>query len=89
MSPMVFGALTRIDAMLAAFATIAFLATLWMLGVFAVTMFVQNSAKIVAALGGRSLLATATAQPPIVARVSQRSRLQRPVRAQPQLCVAA
>ena len=75
--------------MLAAFATVAFLATLWMIGVVAVSMLADSGAKILAALGERSLLAAARAEAPVSVRVSQRSRLQRPVRAQPQLRAAA
>lgn len=76
--------------MLAAFATLAFLSTLW-LAVIAVADTLDGSlAKIVAALGGRSL----AAQPrpvPIALRVSPRvsARQQRIQRAEPRLRAAA
>ena len=88
--PPVLGALTRIGSMLAAFATAVFLATLWMIAVVAVSMFGESVSKILAALKGRSLLATAPVESRRVAvRISQRSRSPRPVRVQPQLRAAA
>ena len=76
--------------MLAAIATAAFLATLWMIEVIAMSMLGESGAKIVAALKGQSLLATAPVQAaPVSVRISQRSRLRRPVHAQPQLRAAA
>jgi len=75
--------------MLAALATAAFLATLWMIGVIAFQMFAESGGKILAALKGDSVLA----RPPVTARfavrVSQRSRQQPAMRAQPQLRAAA
>ncbi len=75
--------------MLAALATAAFLATLWMIGIVAVSMFTESGVKIAAALKGRSLLATAPTETPVAVRISLRSRLPRPVRVQPQLRAAA
>ena len=75
--------------MLAALATAAFLATLWMIGIIAVSMFAESGAKISAALKGRSLLAIAPVQAPAAVRISLRPRLPRPVPAQPQLRAAA
>jgi hypothetical protein len=46
--------------MLAPFATLAFLATLWLVGRIALEMAEGNGAKIIAALRGQSMLA----QPP-------------------------
>jgi hypothetical protein len=90
MTPSGLGAFKEDDVMLAVFATAAFLATLWMIGVVAWSMMGESRTKILAALNGRSLLANANAEAaPIAIRVSQRSRLQRPVRAQPQLRAAA
>lgn len=75
--------------MLAALATTVFLATLWLIAVVAMSML-GESARIVAALNGRSLLAAEPVEVASVAlRVSQRSRLRRPARAQPQLRAAA
>ena len=75
--------------MLAALATLAFLATMWMIAVVTISMLGESGPKILAALKGRSLLATAPVDVPAAMRVSQRARLQRPVRAQPQLRAAA
>ena len=70
--------------MLAPIATLAFLATLWLLAVTIAEVLGESGEKIAAALKGRSLLATAPKIRPIAGRVSQRSRL-RTLRAQPQL----
>jgi hypothetical protein len=72
--------------MLAPLATLAFLATLWLVGILVAEMLVQNGGKIVAVLRGRSVLATAPSLRPIVMRVSQRSRASRALHAQPRLC---
>ena len=70
--------------MLAPLATLAFLATLWLLAVIIAEMLGEAGAKVAAALKGRSLLATAPPIRPVAGRLSQRSRL-RALRAQPQL----
>ena len=89
MIPAVFGALTRINAMLAAFATAAFLATLWMVGAVALQMVSESGGKIRAALKGRSVLAAPAVEARIAVRISQRSRQPRSLRAQPQWRAAA
>ena len=74
--------------MIAAFATLAFLTSLWLIVVLAAATLEDSWSKIVAALGGRSPLAiAAVTQAPY--RVSARPRLQRPVRARPHLRAAA
>ena len=89
MIPAVFGALTRINAMLAAFATAAFLAILWMIGVVALQMVGESGGKILAALKGQSILAVPAVEVPVTVRVSQRPRQQRALRVQPQWRAAA
>lgn len=89
MTPTVFGALTRIIAMLAALATAAFLATLWMLGVIAFQMFAESGGKVLAALKGDSVLARPPATARFAVRVSQRCRPQQAMRVQPQWRAAA
>lgn len=75
--------------MLAPLATLAFLATLWLVVMVAAEMLSQSGGKIVAALKGRSPLATPPSIRPIAVRVSQRSRLARALHAQPHLRAAA
>ncbi len=75
--------------MIAAFATLAFLASLWLCVVVAATMIEESGGKMLAALRGQSLLATVPVSAPARVRVSSRSRLQRPVHAQPRLRAAA
>ena len=75
--------------MLAPLATLAFLVTLWLIGSIAVQMLEESGSKILAALKGRSMLATAPMLPPVSVRFSARPRVQRPLRAQPQLRAAA
>ena len=89
MTPAVFGALTRINAMLAAFATAAFLATLWMIGAVVIHMLSESGEKILAALKGRSVLAAPAVETRVAMRVSQRFRQPRSLRAQPQWRAAA
>jgi hypothetical protein len=67
--------------MIAAFATLVFLATIVTLVGIAAMVLGESSAKIAAALRGQSPLATPTRYAPIALRVS-RVRSQRPVRAQ-------
>ena len=69
--------------MIAPLATLVFLATVWLVTLLAAQLLGESGGKILAALKGRSPLATAPAIRPIIARVSQRPRLQRPLRAQP------
>ena len=75
--------------MIAAFATLAFLATLWLTVVTAARLLEESGGKIIAALKGCSPLAVAPAavSPPI--RISARQRARMPVRARPQLRAAA
>jgi hypothetical protein len=74
--------------MLAALATLAFLAAIW-LTVFAVMLTLAgNRTKIIAALRGRSLLSQPRSTP-VPVRITQRSRLQRPLRARPEWRAAA
>jgi len=74
--------------MLAALATLASLAAIW-LATFSVLLSLGGSqAKIIAALRGRSLLSQPRSAP-VPVRVSQRSRLQRPLRARPEWRAAA
>ena len=88
MTPEWFGAQTGMTVMIAPFATLAFLAALWLLAMIIAEMLGDSGAKISAALSGRSPLTTAPSIRPIAGRVSQRSR-QRALRAQPQLRAAA
>ena len=74
--------------MLAPVATLAVLATLWLLAMIVAELLGVSRSKIAAALKGRSPLATTPAIAPIALRVSQRSR-QRALRAQPRLRAAA
>ena len=67
--------------MIAALATIVFLATLWLLVVAAAAMLEESGARIAAALKGQS-----RAAPPMTfapARLRTRMRMQSPLRARP------
>ncbi len=75
--------------MLAPLATLAFLATIWLLVIIGAEMFGLSGRKIAMALRRRSLLATAPAIRPVAVRVSRRARPQRTLRAQPRLRAAA
>ena len=75
--------------MLAPLATLAFLATIWLIATIAAEMLGTSGRKIVMALKGQSLLATAPAIRPVAVRVSQRARVQRALRAQPRFRAAA
>ncbi len=75
--------------MLAPLATLAFLATIWLIVTIGAEMLGTSGRKVVMALKGRSLLATAPGIRPVAVRVSQRSRPQRALRAQPQYRAAA
>ena len=74
-SPTVFGAQQGISAMLAALATAAFLATLWMLGVIAFQTFAESCGKIVAALKGDSIACLPGTAAARFGRARQRSGL--------------
>ena len=74
--------------MIAAFATLVFLATIVTLVGIAAMVVGESRVKISAALRGQSLLATPPRQLPVAVRVS-RARSQRPVRAQARLRAAA
>ena len=75
--------------MLAPLATLAFLATIWLLVMIGAGLFETSGRKISMALRRRSLLATAPAIRPVAVRVSLRGRPQRTLRAQPRLRAAA
>ena len=75
--------------MLAVFATLSFLIAMWLCVTIVAGTLEQSGSRIVAALKGRSLLAT-LAITPIQGRVSQRyPSPQRPVRARVALRAAA
>ena len=75
--------------MTAPLATLAFLAILWLVNLVVADMLDRGTGKIVAALKGRSPLATAPSIRPIAVRVSQRSPAAPAARVQPQLRAAA
>ena len=75
--------------MLAPLATLAFLATVWLLAILVAEMLGGSGGKIALALKGRSPLATAPSIRPVAVRVSPRARPQRTLRAQPQYRAAA
>ena len=74
--------------MIAALATLAFLASLWLCVIVAARMLDESGGKMLAAFRGQSLLATKPAVVPVRVRMT-RSRLQRPVHARPRLRAAA
>ena len=75
--------------MIAAFATLTFLIAMWLCAIVIAGTLEQSGSKMVAALKGRSLLAT-PAIPPIRLRVSQPyPSMQRPVHARVALRAAA
>ena len=74
--------------MTAPLATLAFLVALWVVSLVLTDLLNQGLSKVIAALKGRSALATAPSIRPVAVRVSQRSR-QRALRAQPRLRAAA
>ena len=75
--------------MTAALATIAFLATLWLLAFVAEIVMAESWAKIVAALKGQSILATAPQGRQLSWKAAPRVRSARPVHARPTLRAAA
>ncbi len=76
--------------MLAALATLAFFATIWLIATIAMQTLSESGGKIVAALKGRSILAQ-PAPAPVTLRYSQRmpARPQLTLRAEPQWRAAA
>ena len=89
LTPAGFSAPTRETAMIAALGTLAFLVTLWLLVQVAATTLDESGGKIVAALKGRSPLATAPIAQPISWKFSPRVRAKQPLRARPTLRAAA
>ena len=71
----------RTDAMIAAFATLVFLATLWLLVVVGAAVLEESGARIAAALKGQSRTGRRIAVAP--ARTRTRTRVQAPLRARP------
>jgi hypothetical protein len=71
--------------MTAPLATLAFLVTLWVVNLVLADLLNNGLTKVIAALKGRSQLATAPGIRAVAVRVSQRSRQQRALRAQPRL----
>ena len=67
--------------MIAAFATLAFLATLWLLVVVGAAVLEESGARIAAALKGQLRTGRPIAFAP--ARLRTRSRIQAPLRARP------
>ena len=74
-------------AMIAPLATLAFLATLWLVAVAGAAMLEESGARIAAALKGRSTLRESFGFAP--ARVRARVRVRQPMRARPRLRAAA
>ncbi|MBA2467635.1 MAG: hypothetical protein H0V46_08560 [Sphingomonas sp.] len=74
--------------MLAPLATLAFLATIWLIAIIGAGMLDATGRKIVMALKGRSLLAEPGIRP-VAVRISLRARPQPTLRAQPRLRAAA
>ena len=73
--------------MIAAFGTLAFLATLWLLTVVGAAMLEESGAKIAAALKGRHSAHRPLALAPV--RLSSRPRLRPAMRAEPRWRAAA
>lgn len=75
--------------MLAALATLVFLAALWLVVVTGAQMLGEGGNKIFAALRGQSLLASRPVATRVALRVSQHARVQAPLRARPEWRAAA
>ena len=75
--------------MLAPLATLAFFATIWLVVMIGAEMLGSSGHKVLMALRGRSLLATAPSIRPVAVRISQRARPRRALRAQPHYRAAA
>ena len=71
--------------MIAPLATLAFLATLWLIVVVGASVLEESGARIAAALKGKSRQPQMT----VPVRVRGRSRLQKPMRAKPRWRAAA
>jgi len=71
--------------MMAAFGTLAFLCTLWLLVVVGAAVLEESGAKIAAALKGQPAPRAMT----VAVRVRTRSRLSKPIRATPRWRAAA
>jgi hypothetical protein len=89
LTPAWFRAPTRDAAMIAALATVAFLATLWLLAMLGLAIFDESGPKVLAALKGQSPLAMAPEVQSVTWKVTSRSRARQPLRARPQLRAAA
>ena len=72
--------------MIAALATLAFLATLWLLVVVGAAILEESGAKIAAALKGQS---ARDSRQPLYAPFRIRPRVRQPMRARPRLRAAA
>jgi len=75
--------------MIAALSTLAVLGLLLVITLTGLAMLEESGCKVLAALKGRSLLATAPIVQPISWKVSPRVRTARPMRARPTLRAAA
>ncbi|MDQ3144375.1 MAG: hypothetical protein M3Q57_05785 [Pseudomonadota bacterium] len=77
--------------MLAPFATLAFLATLWLVGKLMIELIASDGAKIAAALRGQSMIALPPQSVrPVSVRFQPRAgSVRRPMRAQPEWRAAA
>ena len=75
-------------AMLAPFATLALLATIWLVATIGAELLGSSGRKIMLALKGLSPLAEPSIRP-VAVRVSLRARPQRTLRAQPRFRAAA
>ena len=83
MTPAVFGLKLGNTSMLAPFATLAFLGILWLAAIVVAEMLGHGSGKLIAALKGRSVMATAPLTYANVVRIGQRPQVQQPMRARP------
>ena len=75
--------------MLAPLATLAFLTGLWAVVIIVAEMAGRSGGKVIAALKGKSTLATEPSIRPVAVRISLRSRPQPTLRARPRLRAAA
>ena len=73
--------------MIAAFGTLAFLATLWLLVVVGAAVLEESGGKIAAALKGKSVAQPSLRHLPVRLRI--RARVRRPMRASARLRAAA
>ena len=75
--------------MLAPIATLAFLATIWLVAKFAVETIAGDGSKIAAALRGNSMLAQPSVRPVTVRYQPRAGSVRRPVHVQPEWRAAA